>query len=525
MKLKKNLLLLLPIFLLSFFLYAPLLKFYFFQDDFFHFRTSEAKNIKEVLMFFSGKSDLMYYHPISIQLFYFLARKAFGLNPFPYHLFGLGLHFVNIILIYILISKLNRYKSNYFSLITAFFYGVSGIHFMVLSWVGAYHYLFGAFFSLLSFIFFINGVQKNRNIYYISSFFVFILALLSEELSLPILFLLFLYPIFFLKKKLKWSFKKWFIYLPFLITTGSYLYYRLLVITLPIHIHESYRFSFDFRVVIKSFFWQLLWSLNVPEEFKYQMISFSKLNPKFVSDFYSLNQKVWCFLLINIFFVYLFPLFLVFRQKLAKLKISFYFKSSLFGLLWFILGLLPAIFFPLHQYPYFLTIASIGFYMFFLSPLACLLEIYRGKRSIILGFLLLVCSFWVYSSFINLRFTESIHWISDRAKASKTFITALKEQFPQPAFGSTIVLPVDTKTIEGEILVNAFMNNEVSNVLYRDLGVRLLYQDFIVPDECIMISEEMKLIRPGNEEYQRLKTKNDSCLTDHKIFFLKVPKD
>lgn len=378
-------------FILTLFLYYPTLNYYFFQDDFFHFRTSDAKNIKEVLMFFAGRGDLMFYHPISIQLFYFLARKVFGLTPFFYHLFGLGLHFINITLVYILISKLNRHKSNCLSLITAFFYGVSGIHFMSLSWVGAYHYLFGALFSLLSFIFFINGMEKNRNIYYASSFIVFVLALLSEELSFPILFLLFLYPIFFLKKKLKWSFKKRFIYLLFLITAGVYIYYRLLVVTFPFS--ETYRIYFDFRAV-KNLFWYFLWALNVPEEFKYQFISFFRINPKFVLDFYTINRRVWSFLLINIFFVYLFPLFLVFRQKLAKLKISFYFKSSIFGLAWFILGLLPAIFFPFHQYPYFLTIAAIGFYMFFLSPLACLLEIYRGKRTIILGFLLLVCFFF-----------------------------------------------------------------------------------------------------------------------------------
>jgi len=293
-----------------------------------------------------------------------------------------------------------------------------------------------------------------------------------------------------------------------LVTAVVYAFLRFKIFGIPLE--DTYKMSFDFRA-IKNLLWHFLWTLNVPEEFKYQFISFFKINPKFVLDFYTINRRVWNFLLINLLFIYGFPLGVLFFFTRKKKLIKNYFKTSIFGLIWFVVGLLPVLFFPLHQYPYFLTIASIGLYTFFLCPLAMLFTFYKKKKLLIYTYLLLICSAWFFSSFINLRFTQSIHWINNRQKASRLYLKKIKEQFPNPETGTTIVLP------EGGTLRFSLMNNEAAFFLYKDANVNLTYKSFAIPDECLLIKEReginIENLHLLNQQYQE-------CLIKYKIFFL-----
>lgn len=491
---------------LIFFLYNLSLKLYFFQDDFFLFKISLAKDIKSLLNFFISRSDVIFYRPLSMQLFYFLGRKIFGLNAFFYHLFGLSLHLLNVYLIYLLIYKISKIRL--LAKLSAFFYGTSGIHFMALSWIAAFHFFFGANFFLLSFIFFIKSLEKPKKLFIYIAFLLFIGALLSDELAICLPFILILYCLFFLKLKNKWFFKIRSLCLLYFITIIFYIFYRLVVI--PIHFKDTYSMHLDLRAV-KNIFWYILWGLNIPEEFKYQMISFFKINPKFVNDFFSTNKLVWQLFTVNIFLIYIFPLIIMLFGKSFKSKRKMYFKTSLFGLSWFLFCLIPVIFFPFHQYPYFLTIASVGFYIFFLTPITFLFNSYRVRTDIFLIFMLITGSCWYIASLVNIRFTEKIHWIVPRANLSRIYIAKIKSQFPKLPPESTLVLP------KNKVLQHALMNSEAAFIIYNDLSIKLAYGDFPVPKMCEAIMTKKKY---SLEELPAIQLLYNQCLKDNNIYFL-----
>src|SRR3989344_4448417 len=132
------------------------------------------------------------------------------------------------------------------------------------------------------------------------------------------------------------------------------------------------------------------------------MVSFFKVNPQFISDFSLVNKRVWTLFILNLFLI----------------------------------SLLPVVFLPLHQYPYFLILASIGWLLFFLTPLALLIKQYKNKQLTISIYVIIVSLVWYYSSIINFNFTESIHWIEDRQEVSRSYLNRIKKQFPQPDLGT-----------------------------------------------------------------------------------------
>ena len=76
----------------------------------------------------------------------------------------------------------------------------------------------------------------------------------------------------------------------------------------------------------------------------------------------------------------------------------------------------------------------------------------------------------------------------------------IKEQFPNPESGTTIVLP------EGGELRFSLMNNEAALFLYKGLDINLNYKTFTTPDECSRAISTQQF---------------EECLRKYKIFFLK----
>ncbi|MFH2062145.1 MAG: hypothetical protein ABIJ43_04100 [Candidatus Beckwithbacteria bacterium] len=501
------------IFSLVIFLFKPILNFYFFQDDFYHFRMSQAYDLLQVLKKFIPIKTAAFYHPLSRLIFYCALPKIFMFNQYYYHLFGLGLFLVNLVLIYYLIKKIT--KSDQLSLLTSFFYGTNANHYISLTWVAAYHYLLGTFFGLISLLMFIKGLYEKKGKYLFLSFVCILLGLLSEQMTMVIPWLIFAYILLMVKQRKIIIIKhRWFLLSLF----GIYLAYfgfRFLYIKIPQI--ETYQISFDLRV-LKNFFWHILWILNIPENFKYQMVSFFKVNPEFTANFKEVNLKIWVGLVLNLSLSFLIPLALLLLDKTkGKIKDNLVLNRMLFGIIWFTISLLPAIFFPSHQYPYYLSIAGIGFLFFFLSPVSWLFE--KFKSRLMLGYLIIICLVWYITSIINFQFTNSIHWIKDRQEVSRTYIEMIKEQFPEPKPGTTIILYGAKKIIK-----HALMNNEAAYFLYQNNNVSLDYSDFEPPKECLEIERKRikKIEMQANlTEIEVLYQKYQECLTKNKIYFLK----
>jgi hypothetical protein len=485
------------VFSLTLFLFYPTLKYYFFQDDFYLFRISQITNLTQFFKLFIPPKDVTFYRPVSDLIVYFLGYKIFGQKAVYYHWFGLMIHGFNTILIYFLIKKISKLKP--LAYLCSFFYALSANHYMALSWVAAYHYLIGTSFALLSFLCFLKGVEEKKHQQLLFSLLLGLVAILSEQIIIVLPWLILLYLFLFIKKPKKTLLNNYWYFLGFVALSLFYPIFRFFAVRIPFE--ASYTVSFDLQS-LRTLFWHLLWALNVPEEFKYQLISFFRINPKFINDFYEVNKKVWNLLWANLLLVYATPfVLLLIKQLKKKTKMWFPGKISLFGLIWFLIALLPVMFFPLHQYPYFLTLASIGWFMFFLSPLAWLIKNYLSKSRTLYLYIFLIGGIWFYSSLVNFRFTQSIHWIKDRQAISQSYLGKIREQFPKPEPGTTIVIRK-----KDEIIINSLMESEASFFLYGNTNARLVYSDFEVPKECLGL-------KVATKQYQ-------DCLRKNKIFFL-----
>src|SRR3989344_7144783 len=71
------------IFAFSLFLFYPSLNYYFFQDDWFVLNWVRTGNL---LSFFEFRTDIIYWRPISMPIFFWIGEKIFGLNPLGFHL-------------------------------------------------------------------------------------------------------------------------------------------------------------------------------------------------------------------------------------------------------------------------------------------------------------------------------------------------------------------------------------------------------------------------------------------------------
>lgn len=149
------------------------------------------------------------YRPIGVVTFV-LDYCLWKLKPFGYHLTNLLLHILNVILIYLVILRLvNRNKEERgltgLPFLAALLFATHPIHTESIAWIKNRFDLLSLLFLLLSLLFFIRYISQKEGrgiiIYYIISIFSFILALLSKETAVVLPFVLSLYVICFLGKK------------------------------------------------------------------------------------------------------------------------------------------------------------------------------------------------------------------------------------------------------------------------------------------------------------------------------------
>src|SRR3989304_5480024 len=108
----------LGIFAASFYLYYPSLSYYFFQDDWFVLNWVRTDDFASLFQF---RTDIIYWRPLSMPVFFFLNYKLFGLNPSGYHFIIIIFHLVNSVLVYHLFRtlKFTQFVSSILSLMYA----------------------------------------------------------------------------------------------------------------------------------------------------------------------------------------------------------------------------------------------------------------------------------------------------------------------------------------------------------------------------------------------------------------------
>ncbi len=175
--------------------FIPRLTDFFARDDFAGLKV-EANSLTDFGSFFkpdpSGARP--WYRPFSFQVRFWLMREAFGFNPLPYHLLILILHCANVILCFHFLRSLTRRGD--IALLAATLYGLSGAHYISLTWFSAGVEMLTAFVYLWGLILFVSWRRHPSFFRGLSICLLFILMLLSKEAAVTFPFALLLTDVF-----------------------------------------------------------------------------------------------------------------------------------------------------------------------------------------------------------------------------------------------------------------------------------------------------------------------------------------
>lgn len=414
------------LFILTFVLYKDSFHSYFFQDDWFSLRISSISSIFDIWKFFIPRMDVIYYRPLGMQIPFFILHTFFDINSIPFRFLNYFTHIINILLVYFLLFKIT--DKRIIGLLGSFSYATSTFHYIPFYWSATYAFVLGPTFSFLTMLFFLHFLSSHANKKaLLFSFLCLVVALLTYEMAVVIPFLLFVYMLLIYQKREKFLASVLLI-VTAVIFTGS----RLIFFPLPQT--RDYQISLG-SYIVQNLKGYLLWSLNWPEEMKAQFINFYTINSQFIKDFpfYSTVFVITLIVFISLFFVI--PMILL----LLKYR-TFQLRYILFGLAWFVIGLLPVIFFPKHSFAYYLSISSVGFYIILFTIFE---NSYKREKSLLV-YSAALCVFlinWLLVANTTIEFNSKVHWAPRRAKLSHTIIENSKSQLDIPMINKIYIDP------------------------------------------------------------------------------------
>lgn len=454
---RKNTVYILLLSLFGIILFRRLFSIYFFQDDFFVLFLSQIHDIKSFFSFFLPHTDVQFYRPLSHEIFYFLAFRLFGLNAIFYHLAVIAVWNGLLLLIFMLTKY--YFDSLRVRFLFIFLFATSAIHYNSLYWIVNFSYILVAFFYFLNYLIYKIYLNTSLKAFLLSLF--FILGLLSNEFMIT-------FPVMIAVDSL--IFKNMRANLKYLILLASILgLYMTLRFVLYTPVYDTYQFEFD-KSIISSYRWFILFFLGWAETMKDQMITFYQVRKFFWDSFYyTWYVYIGEFLL---FFTCLIVLPVYFICKKRRIRVQFLNKLPIFifGLLWFLITLLPIIFVPSHISPHQGTIALFGFLLICLS-LIDLLGKYNLRLFITIS--LAMGMMWVATTTLTVVLNDQVHWIFNRSNLSKEWIEKTKIAFPSLTKGDAILINTDNK----EAIV-ALNGGRGIQVLYSDYTLRVYFSSF-----------------------------------------------
>lgn len=432
MGIKRITILLLLILGVALFVNFQSLNYYFFQDDWFILNDLKTLN---PLTIFLPRNDIIYYRPIGIQTFFLVSKNLFGLNPLGYHVLGFGAFMLSLVLIYKITFQLTAKKLT--GLLAALLYGTAGMHYMALSWLSLSWNYIGLAFFLMALKFSTSFIETNNNKYALGAFVFFILCLFSTEFAL--VFPFFVIGIIF-GKNIKLTKQRLILYfktaLPYVFTV--FVYFLIRVFVIPIPAEGVYRPEVGSHI-FKHYIWYFLWTINVPEIFKYHL---SLTNLTLTSEMLSATQNI-----VKPMFALIFAEFILLACSsflyLRKVKVKLVGIAACL----FAIALAPVISLPHHTYVYYLTFAAL--------PVIFLISVVvdgnlKSKNKLSVGVAVLLIISWVILSINSKTFNEVTHWVPAEQVVSRKIVqAALQNGSKNP---SVIVIYPSSKLVKLSLL-------------------------------------------------------------------------
>ncbi len=452
----------------SFLIFYKSLNYYFFQDDFYELLISKVTNTHDFLKLFTFQENRSSYRPIGLQLYYFVCQTLFGFNPTYFRIVTFILFFSTYFLIAKSIGKMLKDKLTGY--LTGTFWITSSIHFLSLSWIAAAWLIIGSFFFFLTTNIYITYTTTQRRVLYALSLISFILTLGSFEFFIAWPVIMGIWLKLFLKKDIKYILKN---LSPFIFIVFVYVITRLSLSSLP-NISE-YKIQINSNT-LKQLFWYVLWSFNIPEEFKKQVINnLLSFNPVFIRDFGDVVQKSFVSMVAILLLGFFYPLVKCFKNK-NNLNVVILCST------WFVISIMPVLVFPNHSFAMYLAIPSIGIYVL----LGHLLSFQKNVYVISLVMLI-----WFYSSLVTVGFYRQVFWVVESQRFARQFSHEIKVRFPTIPRGSVVLYPLEDKRFQ-----QAILNENAIKVLYNDPTIRIFFNEIDL-NESINQSQ----IKPVNVLY------------------------
>ncbi|GEM_PF-4711526 len=435
--------------IISLFIYFKSLNYYFFQDDFYELLISKVANFNEFLKLFAFQENRSSYRPIGLQLYYFVCQTIFGLNPTYFRIFTFILFFSTYFLIAKSIGKMLSNKLT--GHLTGTFWVTSSIHYLSLSWIAAAWLIIGSFFFFLTTNIYLTYTNTKRTVFYVFSLISFILTMGSFEFFIAWPVIIGIWLKLFLKKDTKYIFKN---LSPFIFIVIIYVIARLSLASLP-NISE-YKIQINTNT-LKQLFWYVLWSFNIPEEFKKQIINnVLSFNPIFLRDFGTVVIKSFIAMAVIIVLGIIYP-FTQISKKIHILNISVLCSA------WFVTAIIPVLVFPNHSFAMYLALPSIGIYIFMSHLLS------STKKPLLIPIVLVI---WFASSIITVNFYRQIFWVVESQNFARKFSQDIQQRFPSLPKESVVLYPLEDKRHQ-----QAILNENAIKVLYRDPTIRLFFSE------------------------------------------------
>ncbi len=361
---------------LVFTFFFPSLLTFFVQDDFWLLSISHIKTAGDFFNFFIPLSDAVWYRPLSSQVFFFIGRTVFGLNPLPYHVVVLITHIGTSFILYKWIKKMTNNEQ--VSMFSALVYGTHQVHTISLSWLAAYSFVLGPFFLALTLFFF---TSKK----YVLAFFAYLLGLLSSEVLIITPLILLLYFLIY-KKNTSIKFVLLFIFSAVLLVLLRFYFFPsqqntpLYSVTFSSHIFETIKFYF-------------LRLIGVP-------LFINGMDP---------GLKLFVSGLSVILFVGTLIGFVRNRSRVSKQVVLW------FGI--YLLAIAPFLLLPFHVSPHYLSFALIG-----AAPLFSYYLLLASSIRLKKAYLMIAIGSFLLLNFAGTQWVYQTHWVFRRADIAKQLI-------------------------------------------------------------------------------------------------------
>jgi protein O-mannosyl-transferase len=383
---------------------------------------SNIKNLFVPKEYFAQTNEFSY-RPIAT-ISYFINYFIWKNNPYGFHLSNIVFHIFNVLLIFFISNKI--FKKEVYSFIAAIIFAVHPAISETVLCASYNEDLLACFFFLLAFLIYLNN---NKNSLFLSSLFFFI-ALLSKEMALTFPVIIFVYELIFseenkknkmtISKKISNFFrnKKNYIF-SYCLTVLLFLLLRFIIFNNPSHLEsDSGSNIFERLIFIPYNLLQFIKIIFVPVNLSADYY-FS-----YPQSFFNLENIVSYILFISI----LISLYFIYRYN----------KIITFGILWFLLTLLPVLNIILIYNPVaerYLYIPAVGF-SFIIAGIFSIyeprIENRNFKFSYIIKCILIISIFIFYSTILNSRIKD---WKDDEHLWNNTIKVNPKSYFAYNELG------------------------------------------------------------------------------------------